>query len=189
MSGASRRPVRIPRELPELVASLRVHVELLREYARHAFDEGNDAFLGEVAGKLRLLVFEGRSNTPLLLALMDEFEMGVQITMNRPTWQEIFLEDYLESTAFGGMTSRGYVTMTYSQMIAAWGQQNGADHEDWAFEEDFARFRCAPVFVGGRHAPAAALRCVTNTVLSATDDFLGWLTPERLNTHGIASLP
>jgi hypothetical protein len=183
----SRRTARIARELPELVASLRVHVELLREYARKAFDEGNDAFLGEVAGKLRLLVFEGGSNTPLLLALMDEFEMGIQVTMKSPTWpREIFLEDYLESTAFGGMTSQGYVTMTYSEMIAAWGQQNGADHEDWAFEEDFARFRRAPLFVGGRHAPAASLRCVTNTVLSAADDFLAWLTPERVDADGAA---
>jgi hypothetical protein len=48
----------IQRPLADLIAALRRHVELLRVYAHHAFQERNELFLGEVAGKLRMLVAE-----------------------------------------------------------------------------------------------------------------------------------
>jgi hypothetical protein len=55
-------PLRIPRELPELVRTLCRHVELLREYAKRVFEDGNPDYLGEVAGKLRLLALDRGSN-------------------------------------------------------------------------------------------------------------------------------
>ena len=38
-----------------------------------AFSEGRTEYLGEVAGKLRVLVCETRTNKPLLLGLVDEY--------------------------------------------------------------------------------------------------------------------
>ena len=75
----------LPRNLKDLVAALRRHVELLRVYAHHAFQERNELFLGEVAGKLRMLVAEhGRSQRPLLLDLMDELDADVRFKLDLP---------------------------------------------------------------------------------------------------------
>ena len=71
----------LPRHLIDLVAALRRHVELLRAYAHYVFQERNELFLGEVAGKLRMLVAEhGRSQRPLLLDLMDELDADVRFS-------------------------------------------------------------------------------------------------------------
>ena len=56
----------LQRPLVDLIATLRRHVELLRVYAHHAFQERNELFLGEVAGKLRMLV---TAQTVLLAAV------------------------------------------------------------------------------------------------------------------------
>src|SRR5262249_24368935 len=75
----------VQRPLMDLIAALRRHVELLRIYAHHAFQERNELFLGEVAGKLRMLVAEhGRSQRSLLLDLMDELGADVRLKLNLP---------------------------------------------------------------------------------------------------------
>jgi hypothetical protein len=72
----------LQRPLIDLIAALRRHVELLRIYAHHAFQERNELFLGEVAGKLRMLVAEhGRSQRSLLLDLMDELGANVRLKL------------------------------------------------------------------------------------------------------------
>jgi hypothetical protein len=77
-------PARIPRELPELVQTLRRHVELLRDCGKRAFEDENPDYLGEVAGKLRLLVLDRGSNKPLLLGLMREFDVDIEVTIKAP---------------------------------------------------------------------------------------------------------
>src|SRR5690242_15642906 len=75
----------LQRPLADLIAALRRHVELLKVYAHHAFQERNELFLGEVAGKLRMLVAEhGRSQRPLLLDLMDELGADILFKLNLP---------------------------------------------------------------------------------------------------------
>ena len=74
----------LPRDLKDLVAALRRHVELLRVYAHHAFQERNELFLGEVAAKLRMLVAEHGRSRPLLLDLMDELGADVRFKLDLP---------------------------------------------------------------------------------------------------------
>jgi hypothetical protein len=147
-------PARISRPVPDLVEALRRHVEFLRKYARWAFEDGDPAFLGEVAGKLRLLVLERGRNAPLLLYLLDEFEMDIEVSMRPPfSPSTLCLDDYLDSLAFAGQISKGYARLSNNDVIAAWSQQTGAAHEDWELAEDFARF----AFSGVRR-PSPGLR-------------------------------
>lgn len=135
------------------VGALRRHVELLREYARRAFEAGDPAFLGEVAGKLRLLVLGTGTQRPLLLHLLDEFEMDIEVSVRPPFGPStLCLDDYLDSLAFAGQTSAGYVRLSHSDVIAAGAQQAGAAHEDWELEEPFARSAFSGIAVGGRPA-------------------------------------
>jgi hypothetical protein len=57
------RQARIPRDIPELIEALRRHVEVLRDCYAKAFQEGDEKYLGEVAGKLRVPVVSSRSNS------------------------------------------------------------------------------------------------------------------------------
>ena len=65
------RGSQVPRPREEIVQALRDHVRLLGEYITKAFVEGDEAYLGEVAAKLRLLATETGQNKPLLLDVMD----------------------------------------------------------------------------------------------------------------------
>jgi hypothetical protein len=185
----SSSPQRIPREVADLIQALHRHVRLLRKYAKQAFEEGDIDYLGEVAGKLRILVLDRGRNRPLLLNLMDEFGVSIDVALNDLTTglRMLPLEDYLDSTAFGGLTSEGYARMSHADVIAAWSQQTGAGHEDWAFEEPFARFAFSGISIGGQSAPVTVLHNITKAVLSAADDFLGWLTPEHISSHTFTS--
>jgi hypothetical protein len=58
------------RSLAEGVKALKRHIRLLSEYSKRAFEESDYDYLGEIAGKLRLLVCAD-SGLPLLLELMD----------------------------------------------------------------------------------------------------------------------
>ena len=83
-----KRP-RVPREIEELVEALRQHTDLLADYGQRAFGGGDERYLGEVAGKLRLLVYDRGRNRPLLLDLMQAFGLDVQVTLNGPPQFEI----------------------------------------------------------------------------------------------------
>ncbi len=179
---------RVPREIPDLVDSLRRHVKLLREFSVRAFQGGDSDYLGEVAAKLRLLVHEKGHNKPLLLALMDEFEMDIPITLGGPPIKlspgqpspgdQVSVRQYLNLTAYGvRVPSRGFVEITKKDLIAIWAQQHGAAHEDWDLQEEFAIVRNSGLFIGGLPALAAELRVTTETVLHVADKFLAALTP------------
>lgn len=173
------RPPRIPRPIPELVQALDGHVRLLKSYYVPAFQQSDLDYLGEVAGKLRVLIYEhSRSrNTPLLLGLMDELGVEIRFTLNGPpattTRAPISLREYLDLTAYAIRTpSRGLVELTNKQLIGVWSQQHGAAHEDWDLDEEFVLMRDCGVYLGGQAAIAASLRVITNTVLHVADEFL-----------------
>jgi hypothetical protein len=173
MTAPTRTP-RIARPEPELLRALEQHTRLLRDYANRAFNEGDDAYLGEVAGKLRVLVYEEGRNRPLLLALMDTLRIDVPIVLDGPggPFPPITLREYLDGTAFAIRISSGeLVDRSYKQVIGLWAQQHGASHEDWTLSEEFMTARDSELFLGGQPALAAVLRCVTNTVLYAADEF------------------
>jgi hypothetical protein len=168
------RTQRVRRPIPELLQRLDQHVKLLREYAVRAFNEGDEAYLGEVAAKLRLLVYERGQNTPLLLALMDELKIEVPIVLDLPgpPRPPISLREYLEGTAFAIRVSSGeMVDRSNKEIIGIWAQQHGAAHEDWELSEEFVAARGCGVEIGGRSALAASLRVITNTVLYVATEF------------------
>ncbi len=182
------KPAEIPRDVPDLLESLRRHFRLLRDFAARSFQGRDYDYLGEVATKLRLLVYEGGTNKPLLLALMDEFDLDVPIKLGGPPIKplpgqpgqgdEISLREYLSLTAYGIRTrSQDFVQLTKKQLIRIWATQYGAAHEDWEFDEAFAAARESGIFIGGDPALVAELRVTTEAVLHVADKFLSSLTP------------
>jgi hypothetical protein len=74
----------------DLVDSLRRHLTLLEEFRVHAFQEGDQDYFGEIAGKLRVLVYEKGRNKPLLLSLIDQFALEIPIVLGSPPIKKPF---------------------------------------------------------------------------------------------------
>ena len=75
---AAVRPMKPPRGLrgfpgrePEMTLALVRHTRLLQRTCEHAFAQDDADYLGEVAGKLRLLSVRSKQNEPLLLRVME----------------------------------------------------------------------------------------------------------------------
>jgi hypothetical protein len=177
----------LPRDLKDLVAALRRHVELLRVYAHRAFQERNELFLGEVAGKLRMLVAEhGRSQRPLLLDLMDELDADVRFKLDLPPVRdpdydkEITLRHYMARKGLGIATASGLRMLSHSEFVREWANQYGTAHEAWRVTEHFLNARHAGMYIGGEAANVATLRRITNTVLHVADSFLAEVTDEAV---------
>ena len=177
----------LPRNLKDLVAALRRHSELLRVYAHHAFQERNELFLGEVAGKLRMLVAEhGRSQRPLLLDLMDELDADVRFKLDLPPVRdpdydkEITLRHYMGRKGLGIATASGLRMLSHSEFVREWANQYGTAHEAWRVTEHFLNARHAGMYIGGEAANVATLRRITNTVLHVADSFLDEVTDEAV---------
>src|SRR2546422_970012 len=75
---------KLTRTTDELVERLRMHCDLLEEYHQKACIESDTRYLGEIAGKLRLLVYRSPSNRPLLLDLMSETGLRILAQFNKP---------------------------------------------------------------------------------------------------------
>jgi hypothetical protein len=168
------KPPRVPRDLNNLLAALERHLSLLREYSERAFRKGDASFYGEVAGKLRVLVYEKGRNKPLLLALIREFNLEIPVTINKPRGNiQMTLEEYLDSLAVAIRTpSSGMVSVSKRDFIAIWAQQYGASHEDWEINEELAEALGSGMFIGQMPIAAAALRGIANTVLWVGEKFL-----------------
>jgi hypothetical protein len=147
---------------------------LLDEYSARAFREGDEAFFGEVAGKLRILVYESRTNKPLLLDLMKDYDVSIPIPISRPEGDiEMSISEFLDNLAFAiRVPSSGLVSVTNKQLIGMWAQQYGASHEDREIEEEFAQVLSSGVFIGGLPGAAAALKAIASTVLWLAKEFL-----------------
>jgi hypothetical protein len=178
---------KLQRPLADLIAALRRHVKLLRIYAHHAFQEHDELFLGEVAGKLRMLVAEhGRSQRPLLLDLMEKLGVDVRFKLSLPPVQdpdydkEITLRHYMGRTALGIATGSGFRMLSHSEFVRDWANQYGTAHEAWSVTEHFLNAHHAGVYIGGEAANVATLRLITNTVLHVADRFLTEVTDEAV---------
>jgi hypothetical protein len=177
----------LQRPLADLIAALRRHVKLLRIYAHHAFQERDELFLSEVAGKLRKLVAEhGRSQRPRLLDLMDELGVDVRFKLNLPPVkdpdydEEITLRRYMGRTALGIATGSRFRMLSHSEFVRDWANQYGTAHEAWRVTEHFLNAHNAGVYIGGETANVATLRLITDTVLHVADRFLTEVTDEAV---------
>jgi hypothetical protein len=170
------RPSRISREISNLIDALRRHLVLLSEYSHRAFDLGDQTFLGEVAGKLRVLVYRSQTSKPLLLDLMQHSGFTIPIIIDDPfgTFQ-VSLDEYMDMMACAiHVPSQGLVEITKSEFIAMWAQQYGASHEDWELDGRLVAILSLSDFleVGGLPVAAAELRTTSRTVLWVGEELI-----------------
>jgi hypothetical protein len=179
-------PRRVERSLHELADRLGNHTQLLVEYIDNA-KNGDRRYLGEVAGKLRLLV-SGRQakNKPLLFLLAEATGDDLTFQVGGPPgfdWgygvggQRAPLAAYLESMAF---IVAGH-TLTKAEVIRLWAQQHGSAHEDWQVDRRLLALTGNPLFVGGVHTADRTLISIASTVATVSTNYLDGLTPEALD--------
>jgi hypothetical protein len=172
------RPER--RSLAEMVARLRAHVRLLEQYAEKAFREENSDYLGEIAGKLRVLVIRSPSNKPLLIRLMEEVGEVKPPPWDGPPLQEgpqagdeLSLDKHLQLDAVGVRVPSGeFVMLKKNDFIKIWAEKTGGSHEDWVISEELRMALSGGSYIGGLQAAAAELQVTTNTVLNVAKRFL-----------------
>jgi hypothetical protein len=138
---------RVSRSVIDMANALGKHMTLLGRYIE-AVKQGDDAYLGEIAGKLRLLVVSKGNQKPLLLRLADLAGYDFTVTLTGPpgwtfmdgdkTGDTIKLEKWLSNFAVGVQTANGPVQLTNAQFVTVWAEQYGAAHEDWSITESFA---------------------------------------------------
>ena len=167
-------PPRVPRSDKNLVQTLERELTLLTEYSSKAFRDGNQNYYGEVAGKLRLLVHEKGSNSPLLLALMDKYDINIPNIIDSPRGKyETNIRDYLDGMAFVIRTNQqGLVKVTNKDLIAIWAQQEGAAHIDWEIAEELGAALSLGINIGGIPATPRALMVISNTIIFVGNELL-----------------
>jgi hypothetical protein len=165
---------RVNRSRDDLISRLREHRSILSDYHEKACRELKHEYLGEIAGKLRLLTLRSKWNRPLLLDLMAETGSTVPITIDSPRGRFVTdLPAYLERPAGGVKLPSGQlVTLSKSDLIALWSQQSGAAHEDWELDEPLAAVFANGLFVNGQPIHGAVLCAICRTVLHVATEFL-----------------
>jgi hypothetical protein len=181
-------PPRVERSLPELAQRLADHTSLLIEYIEKVRRDGDRRYLGEIAGKLRLLVLGRRSkNKPLLLLLAQETGHELTYRVNAPPrfvfsegvvgGERASLTNYLDSMAF----TVGGNTLTNAEVIMLWSQQHGSAHEDWYVDRRLLALTANPMQVDGSSTAEEMLLSIATTVASVAKGYLNALTPEALD--------
>ena len=92
--------LKVRRSDENLIDSLLTHISLLEEYYKRAFDKKDERFYGEVAGKLRLLIYESKTCKPLLLTVMTKYNIVVRLDLLNPRNENVDIHEYLSKTCF-----------------------------------------------------------------------------------------
>jgi hypothetical protein len=171
------KPNKIQRSIPNLIKSLENHITLLKEYHHRACLRHDIRFLGEIAGKLRILVYESKTNKPLLLKLMDDLECVIPIKIDQPKslggTVELTLREYLQRSACSLRSESGkWVELSKAGLIALWAQQYGASHEDWEINEELVAALDPTIKIGNLPAAAHGLCIICKTVIVVAEEFL-----------------
>lgn len=168
---------RARRSRDEMVQALARHTRLLRAYAELALS--NEDYLGEIAGKLRLLIVETKQNTPLLLAVANEFAIDLKPSASTA----LTYSEFLDSMAFAyNLDSPDFVTVSYRDLIRSWAEQQGAPHEDWDVDEPLAALFSMKGKIDGRSPFANNLIFLARMVVKDAEATLGVLL--KPNTAG-----
>jgi len=165
-----------------MIKSLIDQTDLLKNYYDNAFNKRDLKYLGEVAGKLRLLVYENKSK-PLLLSLMDKLNIKIPITLKDSPVEpllgkpkpgnKIDLRKFLELDAYYlKMPSGNSKWVTKKELIAFWSQQFGSAHQDWSITEEFYEMIRSSQYIGGFPIIALELKETAKTVIYACDEFI-----------------
>lgn len=185
-----RRPVPgLPADVPrcvkrpqvELLARLRDHCSLLREY-RTRLGRGQHRFLGEVAGKLRLLVCEqGHRGRPLLLGLMEEKRYRQDVIVEQTvkpfgTYLSETVVQWSDSVSLPDgslqVVEPGYLSR--HDLVKVCAEQYGAAHEDWEWDP-----RLRSYLNYDRDHLVGELCKTADVVVSVAVDFLRAVQPEE----------
>ena len=171
---------------------LRRHVTLLHRYAEQAFDGHDEAYLGEVAAKLRLLAVKEEQGDPLLIRLMAECGLHLSVTALQedglslpPDWAERVppgtvqsLTEHLDLPAVKvTMLGGGEKTLSKREFIELLAEKCGAAHEDWDHPAYLTEIRDSDLRIKGYAPIAAVLKPITTAVLDVADHALRCLTP------------
>ena len=191
---------RIPRSLIGMLKTLQSQTDLLKDYYHKAFVEKKTIYLGEIAGKLRLLVIDEGTNKALLLRLMKEFDDEFLFTLNGPpgksrtskyqSGDKISIQEFLniESHTSDEAKKRkttGIEIITKRDLIKRWSQQLGSAHQDWAVDEDLHKFLKPEVYFGGIPLQGLELKATTKIILDMCELFLSKHKKDLVGTYPI----
>jgi hypothetical protein len=158
-----------------MVARLDAQLNHLAEGCQKAFDSGEEAYLSEVANKLRLLLVRSRANTPLLFEVADQIGLQPKVTLDGPPLLKregevgpgdtITLDEFFNLQAVTIRTSAGLISFTKRELIRAWAEQLGGTHEDWSVDEALVNAIRTPILLGGMQPTVMELRNCARTAL------------------------
>jgi hypothetical protein len=172
---------------------LRREHQLLKDHYAAVWYQQKLHYIGEVAGKLRLLVADTSSAGPLLLKLFEITNINPILKFNGPAFpvkpgeldpnRPRTLDEYLNGIAFGTAVATGkYVELSNRELILVWAQEDGASHVSWQMNpllRDLFEMGNLPLI----NLPGSnqALRAIASTVLTAGDDFLSHVAHKDLS--------
>lgn len=157
----------------ELVEALRRHFTLLKEYHEKAFEEGDANYYGEVAGKLRLLIYRSRTCHPLLLDLMEKFSITVRLDLIGPGNRSADIDGYFHRPcgAFRSERTNQLIEITRMGVVRSWAQQIGSSHEDPSIDDNFSEYLSHGFYINGRQIAVDELRRSSKFVLNVAKFF------------------
>lgn len=163
---------KIKKDFATLIQRLISHLEILVELSDKAFyNYEHEKYIGEVASKLRVLVIKTRTNKPLLIDLMYQFEY--ERTWENPGSPEFTLRTYMYYFA---VYIKDKYTFTNEKFVRYLSQQSGGSHEDWEIDEGLHEFLYGR---GARSCDSSyahrVLRVIVNAVLVEASLFLLYL--------------
>jgi hypothetical protein len=175
-----------------MATALSHHVALLSRYIDAAV-AGDPLYLGDIAGKLRLLVITKAGNTPLLRRLAELTGDELTITLEAPplpplpgqpgAGDTVALETFLDlvAVALPTASSRGQlIPLSHREFVATWAEQYGAAHEDWSVPETSHAGAAFPVRLGGSKAHALTLLRIAEAIHPLAAGYLAQLTDEKI---------
>jgi hypothetical protein len=174
-----------------MAEALATHVSLMGAYIVKV-EEGEDQYLGEIAGKLRLLVLKKGANKPLLIrvAALSGYELTYRygdtpgIEDGPQPFEEIAFDTWLKRTAAIIQTESsapGHVELSHADLVAVWAEQAGSAHEDWSHTESFKTIRGMELYVLGHPIENVALLQMARDVHQIARPLITeWLTAEHI---------
>ena len=168
----------LSRSVGNMVIALRRHLKILKENYSKVYNDRDPDYAGEIAAQLRILATGFRSNTPLLIELMDR--TGIEIRVMAEIGPQDYdrekgmtLTEYMDILAVGLRISTGeFVEISRTNLVRSWAEKLGGAHEDWEIPEGFATVVSTNLHIGGTQAALGALRVIAETVINVGEHFL-----------------
>ena len=181
------------RTINDLIDSLKRHLRLLEQYHHEAFENNNEDYFGEIAGKIRLLAIGFGSNKPLLINLMKEFEIEPKQIFDGPPiiyrdekkhlkpGESYTLETLLTLDCMGAKTQTdGFKTLNKSEFILLLAEKHGAAHEDWNHPEILKIIISDNIYFGDKKIYLHELSNIARWVIWAGNNFISQLNEDLI---------